>query len=149
MTTEPTASPTASPTAPAVRVIALIKRKPGLSREEFIEHYEQHHARLIAGHKHRWLMDYSRNYVEPGGQIGKVDGAAGSLPDCDVVTVASFAMVEDYDAFRLASDDPAFREAVLRDEESFMDRGSIRFFRADVRVSDLGEFAGAPQPETR
>ena len=134
------ASDTSVSTPPAVRVIALIRRKPGLSREEFVEHYEQHHARLIAAHKHTWLADYSRNYVEPGAQITKMDGAAGSLPDCDVVTVASFRTVEDYEAFSQASQDPDFQAAVLADEQTFMDRDSIRFFRADVRLSDLEEF---------
>lgn len=130
-------------TAPAVRVVALIRRKPGTTREEFIEHYENHHARLIASHKYRWLADYTRNYVIPGTEIQKMDGDGGSLPDCDVITVASFSTVEDYEAFTQASGDPEFQRAVLADEESFMDRDSIRFFRVDAYVTDLAQF-GAP-----
>ncbi|MGQ4600691.1 EthD domain-containing protein [Nocardia sp. R6R-6] len=129
--------------APAVRVVALIRRKPGTTREEFIEHYENHHARLIAGHKYKWLADYTRNYVIPGTEIQKLDGDDGSLPDCDVITIASFNTVEDYEAFTRASSDPEFQRAVVADEESFMDRDSIRFFRVDAHVTDLDEF-GAP-----
>jgi len=33
-----------------VKTIALIKRKPGLSREEFIRHYEEVHAPLALKH---------------------------------------------------------------------------------------------------
>lgn len=129
------------PQEPAVKIIALISRKPGLSREEFIQHYEQHHARLIAGRKHQWLLDYRRNYVVPASSFQKLDGADGQLPDCDVITEASFATVEDYEAFSEASRDPAFGRQVVADEETFMDRSSIRFFRVDVYPSDLSEFA--------
>lgn len=129
--------------APAVRVIALIRRKPGTTREEFIEHYENHHARLIASHKYAWMADYTRNYVIPGTGITKMDGGGGALPECDVITVASFSTAEDYEAFTQASGDLEFKQAVLADEESFMDRESIRFFRVEAHVTDLTEF-GTP-----
>jgi hypothetical protein len=122
-------------------MIALIRRKPGTTREEFIEHYKNHYARLIGSCKHRWLADHSRNYVIPGSEVTKLDGAAGSLPDCDVVTIASFATEEDFRSFSEASKDPEFQQAVVADEETSMDRDSIRFFRVDAHLSDLAAFA--------
>jgi EthD domain len=133
------------PQEPAVKIIALISRKPGLSREEFIEHYENHHAKLIARYKHKWMLDYRRNYPVPASSFRKLDGADGQMPDCDVITEASFATVEDYEAFTKASLDPEFGSQVVADEETFMDRGSIRFFRVDVYPSDLSE-AGTAAP---
>jgi hypothetical protein len=76
-------------TTPAVRIIALIRRKPGTTREEFIEHYEHHHARQIAGHKYKWMSDYTRNYVIPGNRDSEAGRRGGTPADCDVITVAS------------------------------------------------------------
>ena len=64
------------------KCIALLRRKPGLSREDFIDYYERQHAplirRLLPG-----IIDYRRNYVE-------LEGAflfPGAAPiDFDVIT---------------------------------------------------------------
>ena len=45
-----------------IKTIAMIRRKPGISREDFIRHYEEVHAPL--GQKHFGFARYVRNYGE-------------------------------------------------------------------------------------
>jgi len=45
-----------------VKVIALIKKKPGLSREEFVRHYEEVHAPLAVKY-FPTLKRYVRNHI--------------------------------------------------------------------------------------
>ena len=46
-----------------VKSITLIKRKPGISRDEFIRHYEDVHVPLSL--KHFCFKRYVRNYIIP------------------------------------------------------------------------------------
>jgi hypothetical protein len=45
-----------------VKVIALIRRKPGLSREGFLKHYEEVHAPLALKHFPTFKR-YVRNHI--------------------------------------------------------------------------------------
>ncbi len=44
-----------------IKRITISKRKPGLSREEFIKHYEEVHAPLTL--KHFPVLRHARNYI--------------------------------------------------------------------------------------
>jgi uncharacterized protein (TIGR02118 family) len=100
-----------------VKTLALIVRKPGLSRDAFREHYEQRHAPLalplMSG-----LVRYVRHHVRE-----ELHGAAGF----DVMTAFAYRDRTALDGViaRLAS--PA-GDAVLRDELTFMDKPRNRFF---------------------
>ena len=60
-----------------VKAIALIKRKPGLSREEFVKHYEEVHAPLILGLL-TTIKRYARNHI--------IVPAGAEEPEFDCVT---------------------------------------------------------------
>jgi hypothetical protein len=45
-----------------VKGIAMLKRKPGLTQEEFIKHYEEVHVPLVLKHLPS-IKRYVRNYV--------------------------------------------------------------------------------------
>ena len=66
----------------AVKIIALLKRKPDLTMEAFIHYYENNHAPLVLKIA-PFIMDYRRNYARSGSALGSLDGGA---PDCDVIT---------------------------------------------------------------
>ncbi len=100
-----------------MKTLALIGRRPGVSRDEFRAHYEAVHAPLavpvMSG-----LQRYVRHHVRE-----ELFGAASF----DVVTTFTY---RDEAAFRgvvgrLASPDG---DLVLRDELSFMDKPRNRFF---------------------
>lgn len=116
-----------------MKTFALIVRKPGITRDEFREHYEKVHAPLafplMSG-----LVRYVRHHV-----LEELHGAAGF----DVATSFTY---RDASAMRgvvarLAS--PA-GDAVLRDEATFMDKPRNRFFE----VREAGE-TGAHPAEAR
>lgn len=111
----------------AIKVMCLLRRKPGLSLEEFIDYYENKHAPLILRIL-PYQADYRRNYVQPGGEIATMDGQPA---DYDVITEASFATQEDFDKFCVEAAKPEIREIVVADEANFIDRDNLRFFVVD------------------
>jgi hypothetical protein len=81
------------------KCIALLKRKPDLSREAFIDYYETQHAplirRLLPG-----ILDYRRNYVDLEGAFIFPDAAP---IDFDVITEIWLADRPAYDRFTAAA----------------------------------------------
>ena len=99
----------------------FVKRKPGLSHEEFRAHYESTHAPL-ATRSLPHLFRYARNYLVPF--PGQPD------PPYDCVTEFWFD-----DAAGLKASIEWTRSAegqvLARDEENFMDRPTMLTFLAD------------------
>lgn len=112
-------------TATTTKLLILIWRKPGLSREAFIDYYEQHHAPLA-----RRLVpqiaaaEYRRNYVETA--VSYIDGV--EFFDFDVITEISFVTHAAYeDAMRTLAL-PEVSTRIVSDEERFIDRRRIQPF---------------------
>ncbi len=105
------------------KVIALLAKKPGLTREQFIDYYENNHAPLICKLL-PMTLEYRRNFLDLEGAI-IFPGA--TAPDFDVVTEIYYKDRDAYDAM-LAShaNDPSVGEAIARDEENFLDRAKTR-----------------------
>ena len=78
-----------------VKAIALLKRKPGLSLEQFRKHYEEVHAPL-AKRLFPFIRKYVRNYVTVAPFM-----AAGREPKFDCITEEWF---DDMEAFRTMMD---------------------------------------------
>jgi len=111
-----------------IKSIALIKRKPGLSREEFIKHYEEVHAPLALKHFPTFKR-YVRNYV--------ITVPGTEEPDFDCITEFWFDDIEGAMAVTEALGDykTEIGKIFLDDEEKFQDRGRTRTFLVDERVS--------------
>ncbi len=110
-----------------IKAMGMMKRKPGLTRDEFIRHYEEQHAPLaqrLLGFAH-----YVRNYPEPA--------PGATEPPFDVISEFWF---ENEEALARAMAVNASPEAqVLRDdEERFMDTGRTLGFVVDERVTSRG-----------
>ncbi len=109
-----------------MKTLALIVRKPGLTRDAFRTHYEEQHAPLalplMSG-----LVHYARHHV-----LEELYGAVGF----DVATSFAYrdALALQEVIARLAG--PA-GDTVLRDELTFMDKPRNRFFEVRER-SQLG-----------
>lgn len=107
-----------------IKIMLLVNRKPGVSREEFRRHYESTHAPLAASHlKH--LVRYVRNYVT---------GQFRTDFDCDVVTEFWFDYPGTWREARQALLPQDMLDLFAEDEARFMDRGSMR-----VLVIEQGE----------
>jgi uncharacterized protein (TIGR02118 family) len=111
-----------------IKSMTLIKRKPGLSREEFIQHYEEVHAPLALKHFPTFAR-YARNYV--------ITLPDAEEPDFDCITEIWFDDIEGAMAATEALGDykTEIGRIFLDDEEKFMDRGSRVSLLVDERVS--------------
>jgi len=94
----------------------LVRRRDGLSREQFREYYETKHAVLAASSMPKCVR-YVRNFVqdEPSGP-----------QDFDVITEFWFDVEGSWDEAIPAMTDHATRQMLAVDEANFMDRASMR-----------------------
>jgi hypothetical protein len=128
---------------PAVKLVALIKRKPGLSMAEFEHYYESSHAPMAIKHA-PFMSKYTRDYIQTdsnsSGISATLEGADSSEdpPSFDVVTQLWFDTEVDFEKFHQAMVDRTIRKSIVADEERFMHRSSIRIFTVKTRESKLG-----------
>jgi uncharacterized protein (TIGR02118 family) len=107
-----------------VKVIAMLKRKPGLAVDDFARYYETRHAPLIRSIAPQ-ISDYRRNYLQREGAI-LAPGAAD--PDFDVVTELWFPDRAAFDEAMTAMTSPENAARIARDEENVFDRSRTMFF---------------------
>jgi uncharacterized protein (TIGR02118 family) len=112
-----------------VKAIALLKRKSGLSREEFVRHYEDVHAPLILKHLST-VRRYARNYVT----TLVVTPPGAEEPDFDSITELWFDDIEGYKAMTRVRGSAAGK-VIEDDEETFLDRSKLFFFLVDEKIS--------------
>ncbi|MBM4463273.1 MAG: EthD family reductase [Chloroflexi bacterium] len=108
-----------------IKAMALIKRKPTVSHEEFVRHYEEVHAPL-ALKLFPMIKKYVRNHV--------VAPLGAPEPDFDCVTEFWFDSPESAQAvvdIRMSDVGKPIRD----DEETFMDMGKMISFLVDERVT--------------
>ena len=114
-----------------IKSIALLKKKAGLSREEFIDYYENRHSVLILSLL-PGIAKYQRNFVDLDGAFLFPDAAP---IDFDSVTEMEFADRAAYDAFVAEATKPETARIIAEDEENVFDRGATRMFLVDVGES--------------
>ena len=104
------------------KLVLTVKRKPGLSIEEFKAHYEDVHAPLAWSHMKPYLARYVRNH------IARAPGGAEAPFDC----IAEL-WFHDRAAFEACGAWARSEEGqvLARDEELFMDRSSMRPYLVD------------------
>lgn len=109
----------------SVRLFAFVRRREGLSREEFLAHWHEAHGPLIrdtAGLGDRMLR-YEQHPARPGDRSG-----------WDGVAVQEYASWDDFTSM-LA--DPA-AERMREDEARFLDPSSITVVFTEGRVQVIG-----------
>lgn len=113
------------------KAIALLKKKPGLSRQQFIDYYEQRHAPLLrtlqpnmAGYR-RNFIDLEGAYIYPG----------ASAPDFDVITEIWYADRAGFERDMALAALPDIAQKIAEDEENFLDRNLTRFFVVNEHCS--------------
>lgn len=107
-------------TASPATITALIKRRPGMSHEEFRDYYESTHVPLVAGHFEHLITAYTRSYISAD--------YANAGPEDRPVDVVSYIEFADNAAmqemFALLAANPGIGEAINADEAKFMDRAA-------------------------
>jgi hypothetical protein len=113
-----------------VTVITLLKRREGMSREDFRAYYETSHRRIgesvLAGYATR----YVRRYLTPA------DGEDQTC-DADVVLEIDFPDEATRDACFTALAQPETAAMIAADEEKLFDRSRIRSFNVTESASEL------------
>ena len=119
---------------PVAKMIVMFKRKAGLTMEQFIDYYETRHVPLILSISSR-CSAYKRNYVRDAFLKAHAEGAATN-PDPDVVTEIHFRTQADFDSF--LADCNKQNDVIVRDEQNFVDRSTIRGYVVSETSSGLG-----------
>ncbi len=114
--------------------IALLRRRPGLSFEAFVDYYEHRHAPLILSLLPE-IIDYRRNFARFEGAFVS-EGAAPF--DFDVVTELWFADCATYGRAMAVATRPEIAARIAADEENFLDRRATRMFLVEERRSAIG-----------
>ena len=113
-----------------VTLITLLKRRPGMSKAEFIDYYENYHARIGEQVLGGYATRYVRRFLFPA------DGE-DQHEDADVVLEIDFPDQATRDACFAAMADPATMAMIVEDEEKLFDRKRIRTFTIEERASNL------------
>ena len=116
-----------------IKVVTLLTRKPGMSREAFIEHYETHHRKIGEKYLSGFAVKYQRRYLQPAGFRGQ-EGA--TLP-FDVLMEIWYPDQDTLDAaLAVLSTDEAQAE-IIADEERLFDRDLIRSYTVEEYESEM------------
>ena len=124
-----------------IKIVFLLKRKPGMTREAFREHYENVHSELARKYIGHLLLKYTRNYVDIAGghqedAIVGVSSAGGAEPDYDVITEMVLAREEDLAEMERINNLPELKPIFAADEERFLDRHALRFYVCKTFAED-------------
>ncbi len=115
------------------KVMILIKRKPGMSKKDFIAYYENNHAPLGSS-KVPNMKRYVRHFLHPYGN--DVYGADAE-PSYDVVTELWFDDESDFQRGMAYLTEPETARIIGEDEEQLFDKSSIRFFVVEDHETDM------------
>ena len=102
-----------------IKVFGYLKRKPGLSPQQFADYYERNHVPLVLSMAHMPMV-YKRNYIQRGDDFNLEGDEIGF----DCMTELVFSDRDDLSAWMasLGGDE------IARDEENFIDRGATRAY---------------------
>ena len=118
------------------KVMWLLKRKAGITHEQFRNHYERSH--VVMAHKYigHLMIEYKRNYktetwgggvpTEKGGGFGPVDWPYDCVTEWVMPDEAAFNEINRIFA------DPVIGKEFHDDEENFLDRESVLLIKCNV-----------------
>jgi uncharacterized protein (TIGR02118 family) len=119
-----------------LKILCFLSKKPGLTRDEFIDYYETRHVPLINKHI-PFYRNYRRSYpVEVQNyRTGHLDNQADARAPFDVLTEVTFDSRADYQRMVDTLSDPEVGAIIARDEENFFDRSKMVIYIVDEYVT--------------
>jgi hypothetical protein len=125
------------------KVMWFLKRKPGLTHEQFRDHFEASHAPMalrFAGHLY---SGYQRNYVTQvwsGGDPRAENGGFGPHEfGWDLISEWIMPDEESYLEIQRIMESPGIKEQFWEDEDRFIDRTAIVMIPCEVRDTGVGK----------
>ncbi|KAL8365407.1 hypothetical protein RB595_004285 [Gaeumannomyces hyphopodioides] len=134
-------SPAAAPNA--TQLLSYIKRKPGMSREEFWDHWHSTHAPIVAPLATKFgINGYSQ--MRAFGQIlpqnaGEEAPVSSTLTSFDGI---AFFQYRDPAALTAMLAHPYYAEVVAVDEANFIDKGAHNGGQVAVYLSEIFDVVG-------
>ena len=126
------------------KVLWLLKRKTGITLEQFRDHYENSHAILAQKYLGHLLVEYKRNYktgTAGGGVPTDPHGNALAAQEWEYDCVAEWVMPneEAFEEIMRIFADPVIGKVFHDDEEHFLDRESVFLVKCDTRDTGTGD----------
>jgi hypothetical protein len=109
-----------------LKVMAFLVKRPGISSEELVDYYENHHVPMILSLAPPPPARYTRNYIRP-------DTTAEPRDEVDIITELEFADAAAYQAWVAVMYAPG--SGVADDEAKFLDRSKTRSYIVIERTS--------------
>ena len=108
-----------------LKMLVMLKRRAGMSREEFMAYYESTHAKLGEKYMHGNAVRYIRRYLTP-----VPNPASDETPEAeyDVVTEVWFKDVDQWHSMMRTLSDPKMVELITEDEKRLFDRTRIQAY---------------------
>jgi hypothetical protein len=120
-----------------LKTLVLLKRRPGMTMEEFVDYYENHHAKLGEKYLLPEVKRYSRRYVQP--EKNPITGQVEEL-DFDVVMEMWWDSRADFDTAMARVSSDGVREQFFEDEERIFNSHANRVFMVEEYDSKIGEW---------
>lgn len=119
-----------------VKLFALLRRREGMSHEDFVRHWLDSHGPLIAGEPSlaRHIVRYEQHVRHRPDSLSGNEGLDG-------VTVQWFNSMDDFVAFM---SEPAYAEKVAPDELRFLDMSELEFIVTEEPVIAIEGPTGVP-----
>ena len=126
------------------KVMWLLKRKDGISHEQFRAHYENSHARMAQKYFGDLLVEYKRNYkTETWGGGVPTEPGGGTFGPCDwqYDCIAEWVMPDEaaFEKINAIFADPVIGKEFHDDEENFLDRASVMLVKCAAYDTGTGD----------
>lgn len=109
------------------KLMMLLKKRPDLTREQFIDHYDNRHVPLMHSLLKRGAAVHRRNFVLPASAADE-----GTDRECDVIVEIFYEDLETVQGVAQQMADPQIQRQMREDEDRFILKGSIRRFAVEV-----------------
>ena len=112
-----------------MKVMLILKRKPGMSAQAFQDYYESSHVKLAHKYLGHLFADYRRNYTLPvEDKQGDNPNPGLADPGFDAITEIWLKDESAWDEMQRIISDPEIGRIFMEDEEHFLDRPALRIF---------------------
>lgn len=125
-----------------IKVITFLKRKAGMSHEEFRKYYEEHHAPFGINLLLPEVKRYFRRYVQP--MQHPITGETGGAFDYDVIMETWFENNTAFERTMKRLSQPEIAAAIAEDEERLFDRSRIQSVIVDEVETTLPSSNSSP-----
>jgi EthD domain len=125
-----------------IKAVFFLKRIPGITHEEFREHYENVHVKLAQKYLGHLMISYERNYVSEV-RSSRSQGRQPVQWEFDCITEWKLPSQEAVDEVERIINDPQLGKEMYEDEENFLDRDKVvRLTFEDDDVTNTGTGGG-------